>query len=45
MKAHAKQKQIHGYGEQTCVCQGGGKVEGEKDWEFGISRCKRLHIG
>ena len=34
-----KQKQTHRYREQICSCQGGGK-----DWEFGISRCKLLHM-
>ena len=29
--------------EQTCGCQGGGGWGG-MDWEFGISRCKLLHI-
>ena len=37
-----KQKQTHRHREQTYGCQGGG---GEKDWEFGISRCKPLYIG
>ena len=30
--------------EQTCGCHEGGSW-GEKKWEFGISRCKRLCIG
>ena len=29
--------------KQSCGCQAG--VEGRKDWEFGISRCKLLYIG
>ena len=29
--------------EQTCGCQGGGGWGG-MDWEFGISRCKLLHL-
>ena len=29
----------HRHREQTCCCQGGGM-----DWEFGVSRCKLLHI-
>ena len=33
-------KQTHRHREETCDCQGEGK-----DWEFGISRCKILHIG
>ena len=35
------QNQTHGQGEQTCGCQGGGSG---MDWEFGVSRCKRLHL-
>ena len=38
-----KQKQTHRHREQTCGCQGGGGGGG-MDWEFGISRCKLLHI-
>ena len=37
-----KQKQIHRYREQTCVCQGGGR--GGKDYELGISRCRLVYI-
>ena len=29
---------------QTCGCQGGGRVRGRMDWEFGVSRCKLLYI-
>ena len=38
-----KQKQTYRYREQPCGCQEerGGR---EKDWEFGISRCKLLYI-
>ena len=39
MNLSTKQKQTHGYREQTCGCQGRGM-----DWEFGISRCKLLYI-
>ena len=39
----AKQNQTHRYREQACRCQ--RQVEGRKDWEFGISRCKILYIG
>ena len=35
-----KQKQPRRHREQTCGCQGKGG-----DWEFGISRCKLVHIG
>ena len=27
----------------TCGCQGGGRRSG-MDWEFGVSRCKLLHL-
>ena len=37
----ARQKQIHGHGEQTCSCQAGGSG---MHWEFGVSRCKQLHL-
>ena len=35
----AKQEQTHRPREHTCGGHGGG---GGMDWEFGISRCKRL---
>ena len=35
------QKENHGNGEQTCGCQGGGTG---MDWEFGVNRCKSLHL-
>ena len=38
-----KQKQTYRHGEQTCGCQGGGGGTG-RDWEFGVSRCKLLHL-
>ena len=37
-----KQKQTHRYREQTC-CQA-ERVAGGMDWEFGVSRCKLLHV-
>ena len=44
-KKHKKtnKKPPQGHGEQTCGCQGerGGR---EMDWEFGVSRCKLLHL-
>ena len=43
MNLSMKQKQTHRHREQSCDCQGGG-AGGGKDWEFGISRCKLLHI-
>ena len=36
-------KEAHGLGEQTCGCQGGGGGS-VIDWEFGVSRCKLLHL-
>ena len=33
----------HGHGIQTCICQGGREGSG-MDWEFGMSRCKILHL-
>ena len=35
--------QNHAHGEQTCGCQGGGERSG-MNWEFGVSRCKLLHL-
>ena len=39
-----KQKQTHGYIEQSCGYQR-GEGGGRKNWEFGISRRKLLCIG
>ena len=39
-----KKKQTHKCKEQTCGYQW-GSGGGGKDWEFGNSRCKLLHIG
>ena len=41
MKLFTKQKQTHRYGEQACGCQGG---ESGMDKEFGVGRCKSLHL-
>ena len=41
MNLSTEKKQTHGRGEQTCGCQGGGSG---MDWEFGVSRCKLLHL-
>ena len=41
MNLSTVKKQIHGHGELTCGCQGGGSG---MDWEFGVSRCKLLHL-
>ena len=42
MNTATKQKYRHR--KQICGCQGEG-VEGGKDWNFGISRCKLMYIG
>ena len=39
-----KQKQTHRHREQTCGRQEGEGVGGGMEWEFGVSRCKLLHI-
>ena len=43
MNRSTKQKQTHRHGEQPCDRRGG---EGERgmDGEFGVSRCKLLHL-
>ena len=41
MNLSTEKKQTHGLGEQTCGCQGVGRG---KDWEFGVSSCKLLHL-
>ena len=43
MKLFTEKKQTHGHGEQTCGFQEGGGGS-ERDWEFGVSRCKLLHL-
>jgi len=43
MNLYTEKKQTHGLGEQTCSHQGGGGGRG-RDWEFGVSRCKLLHL-
>ena len=35
MNLYTENKQTHGLGEQTCVCQGGEAGSG-MDWEFGV---------
>ena len=44
MNLSLKQKQAHRHREQTCGCCEGGSW-GEKNFEFGISRCKLLCVG
>ena len=41
MNISTEQKQTHRHGEQICGCQAGGSG---MDWEFGVSRCKLLHL-
>ena len=43
MNLSTKQKQTHRHREQTGGCQGEG-AGGRMDWEFGVSRCKLLHL-
>ena len=42
-KPNLKQKQTHKYRDQTYGCQG-EKREVEVDWEYGVGRCKLLHL-
>ena len=42
MNLPMKQKQNHGYREQTGIAQRDG-VGGEMEWEVGISRCELLY--
>ena len=44
MQMNIAMKQNHRHREQTRGCQGEGEGGG-KDWEFGTSRGKLLHIG
>ena len=44
MNLSTKQRQTHRHREHICGYQGGGGSGGEINWEFGISRCKLLHI-
>ena len=43
MNLSVEQKQTHRHGEQTCGSQGGGGRSG-MDWQFGVGRCKLLHV-
>ena len=43
MNLSTKQKQTHRHGEPTCGFQG-RQGKSEMDWEFGVSRCKPLHL-
>ena len=43
MNPSTKQKGTHRHREQTCGCQGGQGGSG-MDWEFGVGRCKQLHL-
>ena len=45
MNLLTKQKQTHRHGEMICGCRGGGGGGGSgMEWEFGVSRCKLLHL-
>ena len=44
MNLSTKQKQNHGHREQTCGCQRGAGAGREIEWEFGVSKCKLLHL-
>ena len=44
MNLSTEKKQIYGLRKQTCGCQGLGGGEAGMDWEFGVSRCKLLHL-
>ena len=43
MNLSTKLKQTHRHREQTCGCQGGEGREWD-GWEFGVGRCKPLHL-
>ena len=43
MNLFIENKQTRGHGEKTCGCQKGEKGS-VRDWEFGVSRCKLLHL-
>ena len=40
---HKGKKKTHGHGKLTWGCQGGKGGSG-MDWEYGVSRCKLLHL-
>ena len=44
MNISTKQKQTHSHREQTCGCQGGGRVDESWVGSLGISRGKLLYI-
>ena len=43
MNLSTEKKQSHGCGEQICPFQEGRGRSG-RDWEFGVNRCKLLHL-
>ena len=43
MNLSIEQKETHRHGEQTHGCQGGGGGRG-MNWEFGVNKCKLLHL-
>ena len=44
MNLATKQKQTHRHGEQTCDLKQGVWEGRRMDWDFGVGRCKLLHI-
>ena len=44
MNLSTKQKPTHRHREQTCGCQEGWGGGRGMDWEFGVGRCKLLHL-
>ena len=44
MNLSTEQKQTHRHGEQTCGCPLGRKERSGLDEEFGVGRCKLLHL-
>ena len=43
MNLSTEKKQTHGHGERICGYQG-GEGGSRMDWEFGVSKCKLLHL-
>ena len=39
-----RQKQTQRHRKEACGCQRGRRMREGMDWEFGVSRCKLLHI-
>ena len=43
-RTYLQHRKIHRHRENTHGCQG-GRVGQEKDWEFGVIRCKLFYAG